>query len=205
MTTFLLATIFFVGCGGNYTGMYVASTNKSFISNIRDSEFDRLSKELIQNRVAFEEDLDNFYIRTLYLAEKEGNLDTDGIIYLNQKEAELREQMDAVEKQSIDNIDAYIRSFDEQIEKNDKYIVSILDSDKLMAERITQLSIQLNEKISVLQEDAAKRREIQFMRAQAKIREADNESARIKLEEEMFFAEFEEVETPEPVTPEGGL
>jgi hypothetical protein len=209
MKSFLLFTVLILGltlsaCASGALPIYVASSNISFLENFKEDAFKEYSKRIVQNRLAFESDIDRFYLNSLILSEQEQLLTSQGILYLNRKEEELRIRMDLAEAQSIRNLNEYLNSLDRQINLNKRYLNSVIELQRENAERTIRLALQIEATAQKLQENAAQRREIQMINAQARLEEAKNRSTELDFQKLLMemHGEVEEPKVPEPITPE---
>lgn len=139
--------------------LYVASKTESALVQMRDNDFQYYSDLIKQNRERFEKQVDAWYVWNLQVAETEGALSADGVIYLAKRESEKRSEFDANEAQSIANLKARGSNYEYLIELQHEAINSYIEQQEAIASAIDKLANDLKAEAQLMALDSVLRRE----------------------------------------------
>lgn len=130
ITMILMVALIFNACVANHVPFYVSGKTETLAEVRKQQEAEDYLERFKARRIKFEQELSAFYINTLRESEVKGVLTTEGIMFTNKLESELRAQFDANEAAAL-----------AQLEKNLLFYDDIIELQGMNRQSITQAQI----------------------------------------------------------------
>jgi hypothetical protein len=168
-TAFAILTASFLTLSGccDYGLVFVTTKNESYMTQLKNNEFEYWRSRILERRVEFENDMEKFIVDTIIESRDRGILDANGIIYLMEREVFLRNTFDSNEARAIDMIGRRMRSYDDLITLNVKARNDSIEAREALLRSLGESMGSLQEELREMRGSLASQRSSLYNERQA--------------------------------------
>jgi hypothetical protein len=153
---FLILTA--AGCVSNHVPFYIAGKTEAYMEARKQNEQVYWTGKIKERRITFERDLDAFYVDTLKTAQENNLLTPEGVVYLDLKVQQLRNEFDANEAEAIQQVATNLKFYDDIAALQAKVVESVLDEEETRAKAFQAIAGDVESFATEMAKKAAERR-----------------------------------------------